>query len=122
MHSFKELKFWQKSRILVKEVYILTEKLPKEEDYSLTKQIRRCAISVPSNIAEGCGRGTDAQLLHFLNIAQGSACELECQLILAFDLNFISNNELKYSVEKINEVQKMIVGFKKAVGKNSSKV
>ena len=115
MHNFRELKIWQKSRMLVKEVYILTQGFPKAEQFGLTSQIRRSAVSIPSNIAEGCGRDTDKQLKYFLEIASGSSCELETQLLLAFDLEYLTEKELNTVEIKINEVQKMIVGFKKSL-------
>ncbi len=115
MHNFRELKVWKKSRILVKDVYILTQKFPKAEQFGLTSQIRRSAISVPSNIAEGCGRDTKKQLSHFLEIAMGSSCELETQLLLAFDIGYLTEIELNTVVTQINKIQKMIVGFKKSL-------
>ncbi len=101
--------------MLVKEVYILTQGFPKAEQFGLTSQIRRSAVSIPSNIAEGCGRDTDKQLKYFLEIASGSSCELETQLLLAFDLEYLTEKELNTVEIKINEVQKMIVGFKKSL-------
>lgn len=77
----------------------------------MTQQIRRCAFSVPSNIAEGCGRGTDPQLIQFLDVAHGSACELETQLYLAFDLKYFDENVLNNAIKEIHEIQKMILGF-----------
>ena len=118
MHNFKELKVWQKSRILVKNIYILTKKFPKEELFCLTSQMRRAVISIPSNLAEGCGRGTDKQLIAFLNIAQGSSTELETQVILSFDLEYISQPELEVTVMNINEIQKMIYAFKEKISSN----
>lgn len=75
-HDFKKLKVWQDAMFLVKDIYEATKIFPKEELFGLTQQIRRSAISIPSNIAEGCGRATDAQLKQFLDIAQGSAFEV----------------------------------------------
>ena len=121
MHNFKELKVWQKSRILVKNIYILTKKFPKEELFCLTSQMRRAVISIPSNLAEGCGRGTDKQLIAFLNIAQGSSTELETQVILSFDLEYISQPELEVTVMNINEIQKMIYAFKEKISSSLPK-
>ena len=120
-HNFRELKFWQKSRNLVKEIYIMTKSFPKEELFGLTSQIKRSAISIPSNISEGCGRGTIPQFEHFLDIAHASACELETQIILAFDLNFIDKKVAKSVVLQIHEIQKMIFGFKKLLNQQQSK-
>ena len=115
MHNFKELKVWQKARILNKLIYMQTRDFPKEERFGLRGQMRRCAISISSNIAEGCGRGTDAQLLHFLGIAQGSAFELESQLILSSDLTFIPEQSVESLLEILREIQKMIRGFKSSL-------
>ena len=101
MHNFKELIVWQKSRSLVKDVYKLTQTFPSDEKFGLTQQIRRATVSIPSNIAEGSGRGTNNDFLHFIDIANGSAFEVETQLYLALDLEYISilppkrNNDLK---------------------------
>lgn len=111
MHNFKELKVWQKSRHLVKEVYLLTKKFPKDELFGLTSQVRRAAVSIPSNIAEGCGRNTDKDTKRFIDIAQGSSFEVETQMILAYDLEYITKEEVNIIWEKINEVQRMLRGF-----------
>ncbi len=111
-HNFRELKIWRRSRRLVKAVYELTNNFPSEEKYSLTSQIRRCAVSIPSNIAEGCGRGSDPQLAHHLAIAHGSSCELETQLLLATDLSIISEKNIEAVLIEIHEIQRMILGFK----------
>ena len=114
-HNFKELKIWHSSMELAREIYNVTADFPKTELYGLTQQIRRCAISVPSNIAEGCGRGTDPQLAHFLDIAQGSAFELETQLYLSNQLNFLSQETTNTLITKVIELQKMIDGFKNRI-------
>ncbi len=111
-HNFKELKIWHESMELAKEIYDVTNDFPKSELYGLTQQIRKCAVSVPSNIAEGCGRGTDAQLAHFLDIAQGSAFELETQLYLSTQLNFVNKEKTEILITKLTTLQKMIDGFK----------
>ncbi|HYW34011.1 MAG TPA: four helix bundle protein, partial [Balneolaceae bacterium] len=85
-----------------------TSSFPKEELYGLTSQMRRAASSIPSNIAEGCGRNTQAQFARFLNIAFGSASELEYQLILSKDLSFINNEAFSELFEKITEVKRML--------------
>ena len=112
MHNFKNLKIWQKSRTLVKEVYLLTRDFPSEEKFGLVSQILRSAYSIPSNIAEGSGRATDKEFARYLNIALGSAFELETQLILAFDINYISENKLQEVQTLLQEIQKMIYSFK----------
>ncbi|MDR2840886.1 MAG: four helix bundle protein [Paludibacter sp.] len=108
MHNFKELIVWKKARQLVKEVYLLTKQFPKEEIFCLTQQIRRAVISIPSNIAEGAGRNSKADYAHFLDIANGSAFEVETQLCLSFDLEYINALEFENINNKIIEIQKMI--------------
>jgi len=108
MNNFKKLIVWQKARKFVKDVYILTKKFPKEEHFGLTSQIRRAAVSIVSNIAEGSGRGTANDFARFLDIAQGSAYEVETQILLSFDLDYITIEEFTISNDKIQEIQKMI--------------
>jgi four helix bundle protein len=117
MHKYKELKVWQKARDLVKFIYKLTKKYPKEEIYSLTSQVRRAAVSIPSNIAEGAGHFSDKEFSRFLEIAYASSCELDTQVILSFDLNFINEVELSESNNRIDELQKMISGLIKSLQK-----
>ncbi len=115
MHNFKNIIAWQKARALVKDVYLLLKKFPKEELYDLVSQIRRAVISIPSNIAEGSGRGSNKEFSRFLDIAIASSYEMETQLILSFDLNYISEGELNLISEKTSEVQKLIYGFQKTL-------
>lgn len=91
--SYKDLDVWQKSIELVKEIYILVKYLPKEETYALSDQIRRSAVSIPSNIAEGSGRNGTKEYIQFLYIALGSLCELETQIIIAKEIGYINNIE-----------------------------
>lgn len=111
-HNFEKLEIWKESRKLVKLIYLLSKDFPSDEKFGLTSQIRRAAISVPSNIAEGCGRGTNAQLCHFLDVAIGSLCEVESQLFLASDLDFISREELSDHRKEIIHIRKMTIRFK----------
>ncbi len=106
MHNYKELKVWLKARELVKFIYKLTTKFPKEEVYGLTSQMRKAVISISSNIAEGSGHSSNKEFNHFLEISYSSASELETQLILSFDLE-----ELNEGNDRINEVQKMLKGL-----------
>ena len=89
MKVYTELDVWKESRVLVKDIYSITKSFPKEETYGLINQLRRCAVSIPSNIAEGCGRRTAADTIQFLHISRGSLYELETQLYIALDLNYI---------------------------------
>lgn len=111
MHNYKELKVWLKARELVKFIYKLTTKFPKEEVYGLTSQMRRAAISISSNIAEGSGFSSNKEFNRFLEISYSSASELETQIILSFDLDFITEVELNEGNDRINEVQKMLKGL-----------
>lgn len=92
-NDYYDLEVWMKCRELVNQVYELTKKFPKEEIYGLTNQIRRCAISVPSNIAEGCGRQHTNDSIQFFYIARGSLYELETQLFLSKDQNYITDQD-----------------------------
>jgi four helix bundle protein len=112
MHNFRELIVWQKARSLHKDVYILTKRFPKEDLFGLTSQLRRSAESIPSNIGEGCGRNTDKDLCRFLDFANGSAFELETQIILAFDVDLITEVQLVYYEERVKEIQKMLFSFR----------
>jgi len=118
MHNFKELIVWQKSRVLVKDVYKLTKKFPADEKFGLTQQIRRAVVSIPSNIAEGSGRETNADFIRFINIANGSAFEVETQLYLALDLEYISKSELEEIIIKLLDVERLIYNLKKSLSKN----
>ena len=95
--NYTELEVWKSSRALVKQVYLLCTSFPNEELYALTNQVRRCSVSVPSNIAEGLGRQSIKETIHFLCISKGSIYELETQLFLAFDLDYISKEKLNVS-------------------------
>jgi four helix bundle protein len=115
LRSYKDLKVWQKSYQLCLDIYKLTKGFPKEELYSLTSQIRRSAISVPSNIAEGYGRKTTSDYLRFLYIAYGSNCELETQILLTGDLGYSKPEQLKNIQENIGEVERMLKALIKSL-------
>src|SRR3989338_9062252 len=100
-NNFKDLKIWDKGINLVIDIYKLTSKFPSEEKYGLISQIRRSAVSIPSNIAEGHSRKTSKDFKQFIAIAKGSLSELETQLIISFKLNFISKEEFEMINEKI---------------------
>ena len=109
MNYFKELKVWQKAIELVTNTYLKTQNFPKEEVYGLTSQIRRCAVSIPSNIAEGCGRKTNKDFNNFLGISLGSAFEFETQLIICKNLNFIATEDYIFLESEIQYIQNMII-------------
>lgn len=117
MHQFKELKVWQKGRVLVKEIYKVSHKFPNDELFGFTSQMRRAAFSIPANIAEGCGRNSDAELSRFLDIANGSAFELETLMILCFDLEYLTTQQFREFDSKMNEIQKMTFGLKHSLNK-----
>ena len=114
-HNFLNLEIWKRSRKLVKRIYSISKSFPSEEKFGLSAQLRRCSISVPSNIAEGCGRGTDPQLAHFLDVATGSLCELETQVYLSLDLEFINKKEAIELVREITEIRKMTQSFRSGI-------
>jgi len=109
--DYKELEVWKESKDLVKQIYKVTESFPSTEQFGLINQIRRCSISIPSNIAEGIGRNHIKDTLQFLFIARGSLFELETQLILSFELSFISSEDYKNTIEKVHLCMKLISGF-----------
>jgi four helix bundle protein len=112
MHNYQELKIWQEGRKLVKSIYLMTATFPKEEIYGLTSQIRRAAISIPSNIAEGTGRNSDKEFQRFLDYAMSSLFELETQIILSHDLNYITLEEFEIVHLEVKSLIRMIVKFK----------
>lgn len=114
VYSFEKLIVWQESRKLAKEVYILSRKFPKEEQFSLTSQVRRAIISVCSNIAEGSSRNLPKDKARFTEISFGSLLEVLNQLILAVDFEFITIEELNNLRPKIDEIAKMLNGLKKS--------
>lgn len=108
MHNFKDLKVWQKSIDLAVDIYKAMSLFPNDEKYGLISQMKRCSVSIPSNIAEGSGRGSDKEFNHFLNISQGSAFELETQLIISNRLALIDDNLANDLINKTTEIQKMV--------------
>ncbi|HAH53956.1 MAG TPA: diversity-generating retroelement protein bAvd family protein [Flavobacterium sp.] len=117
MNYFKELKVWHKAIDLVTNTYLKTQNFPKEEIYGLTSQIRRCAVSIPSNIAEGCGRNTDKDFNNFLGISLGSAFEFETQLIICKNLNFINQDDFNFLESEIQHIQNMTIKLKSTIEK-----
>ena len=111
MKDFRELKVWEKSHHLALKVYGITKKFPREELYGLTSQMRRSSVSIPTNIAEGCGRNRDTELNRFFEIAMGSASELEYLSLLARDLSFLDKEECNTLTNEITEVKRMLASF-----------
>jgi four helix bundle protein len=111
MSTFRELLVWQKSMALVTEIYQLTNAFPKEEVYSLTSQIRRSGVSIPSNIAEGYGRNGTKDYLRFLNIAIASLFEMQTQIEIAYNLKYINEIQFNKIFEESREVERMMGSF-----------
>jgi four helix bundle protein len=120
LKNYKELKVWQRSYQLCLEIYKTTKRFPKEETYGLTSQIRRSAVSVPSNIAEGYGRKSTLDYIRSLYIAYGSNCELETQILLSGDLNYIEAAKLGKLKDDIGEVERMLKALIKSLENRSS--
>jgi four helix bundle protein len=112
MHNFEKLLFWQKSIVLAKNVYILCQEINSDEKYGLISQIKRSAVSIPSNIAEGSGRNGSKEFNHFLAVALGSAFELQTQLILIRELNLLPEEKINALLSEVSEIQRMIYSFK----------
>lgn len=111
-YSFEKLDVWQESRKLVKIVYELISKFPDVERFGLCNQIRRAVISIPSNIAEGSGKKSNKEQVHFLEIAYGSLMEVYCQIILSKDLEFLSEEQFRIVKQQIDIVAKLLSGLK----------
>lgn len=115
MKSYRDLQVWQKAMDLVVEVYHVTVRLPREEVYGLTAQVRRSAISVPSNIAEGHGRSATGDYLHHLSIAQGSLAELETQLMLTERLGYLEAPDIRVILDASAEIGRMLNGLRRSL-------
>ena len=118
--SFEKLKVWQTSKELVSEIYKLVRKFPNEEKYALGDQMRRAVVSIPSNIAEGSGRGSLKEQIHFIEIAYGSLMEAYCQLQVACDLSFIQEADLANIKPKISSIANMLTGLRASLRKRLS--
>lgn len=115
---FKELLVWQKSMELTLLIYDISDKFPQREIYGLTSQMRRSAVSIPSNIAEGQERNHPKEFIQFLGMASGSIAELETQLIIAFRRNYVAEGEYEKCASLISEVGKMLNGLIRSISKN----
>lgn len=111
MRDFHKLIIWQRSHQLALKVYSISKLFPKDELFGLTSQIRRAVSSIPTNIAEGCGRTSNKDFAHFLQIAIGSAAEVEYELLLAHDLDYINDNDYQALTEETVAVRKMIIKY-----------
>jgi len=117
-HNFREIKIWQEALVVVKEVYVLTSNLPKEEKYGITSKLNRSAVSIPSNIAEGSGRTSNKEFIRFPEIAISSSYELETQLILVEELFNLHTKEI---VENLHALQNRIGGFTRQIKERMDK-
>ena len=115
MDTHKDLIVWKKGIELVKNVYAITNAFPKSEQFGLTSQMRRCAVSIPSNIAEGCGRNSDKELVYFLYVALGSSSELETQIIISVELNLLEKEKATECLNLLNEIIRMITSLIKSI-------
>ena len=109
--EYTELEVWKKARELVKDIYTITKEFPNDERFVLVSQMRRCAVSVPSNIAEGSGRRSSKDTLQFLYISRGSLYELETQIYVSYDLDYCDEDMLKNILEQIVSCKKLLNGF-----------
>ena len=115
MHNFEKLKIWQKAMDIEVHVYEISTFLPNDEKFNLTHQIKKCAVSIPSNIAEGAGRNGEKEFVQFLGIANGSTFELITQLILAKRLNLISEDVIQPTINQLVEISNMNFSFQKTL-------
>ncbi len=118
MQDYRKLMVWEKSHHMAIDIYKLTDKFPVTERYGLISQIRRSAVSVPSNIVEGCGRGSSRDFLRFLQIAFSSCGELEYQLLLSKDLGYMNNKNFEQINNRVNEIRRMLAGLIASVAEN----
>ncbi len=122
MSNYKKLKVWEDAHQFTIDIYNITRKFPNNEQYGLTSQIRRSSSSIPTNIVEGCGQLDNGNLIRFLGIAKGSAFETEYQLLLVKDLNYITNEEYKLLLTKIQSIICMLTGLIKSLKSKNYKL
>jgi len=109
------LEVWKRSLDFVTKIYKLTAQYPNDEKFGLVSQMRRAAVSIPSNIAEGAARNSKKEFINFLHIAQGSAAELETQILISRNLEFISQNQTDPLIKELEEISRMIIGLQKSL-------
>jgi four helix bundle protein len=119
MRDFTQLEFWSRSHLLTLSIYKITNNFPKEELFGLTSQMRRSAASIPTNIAEGCGRSSPLDTKRFFAIASGSISELQYQLLLCKDLVYINNLQFKELSKELTSIRKMIYRYSQKLNSNS---
>jgi four helix bundle protein len=121
MNNYKELNVWKYSILLAKDIFKLVKKFPRDEKFSTIDQIKRCTISISSNIAEGSGRNSEKEFVHFLAIAYGSSCELDSLLTVCKEVEYITENEAKDYSSRVLLIQKMIRSLQTSIKKRLSK-
>jgi len=114
MHNFRDLSVWRRSMNLVEKVYFVTDSYPEKEKFGITNQLRRCSVSIPSNIAEGSGRDSDKEFKHFISISLGSIFELEIQILLSNKLHYLNEEKTNFLIKEIKEIQSMLIGLKRS--------
>ncbi len=119
MNNYKELTVWKYAISLAKDIFLLLKKFPKEERYSTVDQIKRCTISISSNIAEGSGRTSNKEFLYFLSVAYGSSCELDSLLTVCKEIEYINDDESKDLTSKVVRIQKMIRSLQSTINKSN---
>ncbi len=119
MKDYRNIQAWQRSHKLALLLYKITDKFPAKENYGLTSQIRRAAVSVPTNIAEGCGRTTETELTRFMDISLGSLNEIEYLLLLSMELGYIEKEVYQNLSKEVIEIRKMLTAFVKTVHKSN---
>ncbi len=121
MQNFRQLQVWQKGHQLNLMIYSATASFPKNEMFGLTSQMRRAAVSITANLAEGCGRSSDADFARFVFMAMGSACELESHLELAKDLKILSETDYRMALDLLIQIKRMLAAFIKKLSPNRKK-
>ena len=117
MQDFRKIQAWQRAHEFTKRIYVVTKSFPREELFGLTSQMRRAAVSVPANIAEGAGRGGSREFARYLDVAFGSASELEYYALLAYDLKLLPKTEYDPVSAELAEIKRMLTGFVRSVRK-----
>ena len=115
MRNYRDLQVWKKAHDLTLELYRVSQRFPREEIYGITSQLRRAAVSIGANLAEGCGRRTSSELARFVRIAMGSASELDYHILLCRDIGLMSSDDFSISTAKLTEVRKMLTSFLQSV-------
>jgi four helix bundle protein len=115
VRNYRDLQVWNKAHALTLELYRISQRFPREEIYGITSQLRRAAVSIGANLAEGCGRRTSTELARFARIALGSASELDYHLLLSRDLGFMAADEFTRALSMLTEVRKMLTSFLNSV-------